>query len=499
MGEPLLTAYLQPLLDKLAPGPLMNFAIQVGFDSELKKWRSMLRKIKLVLGDAEEKQMNDIEVKRWLDDLLLLAYDADDALDDFDYEALQQQNNSPSDPATSSNQLLDMLPLIKKITTRFQDIEEQKHDLGLEAKCGVRSSIINKRSETTSLLDASEIVGREQDVDAILKLMGLSETTGAEAHANPAFGMGGFGFVVPILSMFPSLQELRFTDVKNISNGLHCPTSLTELHIENCKNLRTLPNEIMSSNSNLQVLEIRACESLESFPSGVVPSTLDYLYFNKYPNLRSSPECLYTNLSVLRIEECESIESFPETGLPSPKLSDLIIRHCKNLKYLPSNLQKLTSLLDLSVMACDNLPEPFFELKILQACRLVQSSDPPLILLTFDQRCGCLMSSWTMTLTVPIVTILTGSLLTTGAAIVVEVLVIATAKTFDSGCFGLRMSDQTQLFSLTASICFMVVVLLELSQSNWMLALPKLLNSSHDHKIIKFGCLGCVVAFFKKK
>ncbi|KAK6928689.1 Rx, N-terminal [Dillenia turbinata] len=163
MGEPLLTAYLQSLLNKLAPGPLMNFAIQEGFDSELRKWRSMLRKIKLVLGDAEEKQMNDIEVKRWMDDLQLLAYDADDALDDFEYEALQQQNNSSSVPATSSNQLLDMLPPIKKITARFQDIEEQKSDLGLEDNHGVRSSIINKRSETTSLLDPSEVVGREED------------------------------------------------------------------------------------------------------------------------------------------------------------------------------------------------------------------------------------------------------------------------------------------------------------------------------------------------
>ncbi|KAK6932027.1 Rx, N-terminal [Dillenia turbinata] len=505
MGKTLLAAYLQSLLDKLAPGPLRNFAIQEGFDPELWKWRSMLRKIKLVLGDAEEKQMNDIEVKRWLDDLLLLAYDADDALDDFDYEARQQQNNWSSDPATCSSQLLDMLPLIKKITTRFQDIKKQMSDLGLEHKCGVRSSIINKRSETTSLLDSSEVVGREQDVIAILKLMGLSETTEAEAHANPALGMGGSGshkvkdiydatmidlkdktnveelelewicslnntknmesqievfnllephkmlrklvingyggvtlpnwmgdssysklvklslvsckrctslpslgqlplleevkiegmfeietigrelygeasphvgpfpslkilefenmpkwvnwslpvgitsllyltirycpeLVVPELSMLPSLRELRFRGVKDVSNGLHCPTSLTELYIEWCKNLRTLPIGIISSNSKLQVLCIRDCKWLESFPSGVLPTTLkrlviwncrklesisemllgptslDHITFSDYPNLKILPECLCANLSYLLIYSCASIESFPETG-----------------------------------------------------------------------------------------------------------------------------------------------------------------------------------------
>ncbi|KAK6933747.1 Rx, N-terminal [Dillenia turbinata] len=495
MGEPLLAAYLQSLLDKLAPGPLMNFAIQQGFDSELRKWRSMLRKIKLVLGDAEEKQMNDIEVKRWLDDLLILAYDADDALDDLDCEALQQEDNSSSDPAASNSQLLDMLPLIKKIAARFQYIEEQKIDLGLEAKHGVRSSIINKRPETTSLLDTSEIVGREHDVEAILKLMRLSETTKAEAHASPTLGMAGSGCGycgvtlpnwigdssysklvelslincerckwLPSLGQLPLLQKLTIKGMLEIEilgtelygeaspHGQPFP-SLTQLCIENCKNLRTLPDAIMSSNSNLQVLEIWDCTSLESFPSGVLPSTLkglsicncrklesisemllgptslDSVYFKEYPNLKSLPECLCTNLTLLTIDRCESIESLPET----PNLTHLEVRYCENLKYLPSNLPKLTSLLYLCVVGCDNLaslPEgglpsglqhlefgpcakmnqssveekldkkveklnalqflplpigPFFELKISQARLLVQSSDPPLILLTFDQ------------------------------------------------------------------------------------------------------------------
>ncbi|KAK6933727.1 Rx, N-terminal [Dillenia turbinata] len=318
MGETLWAAYLQTLLDKLDPGHLMNFARQEGFESELRKWKKMLRKIMLVLGDADEKQLSSKEVKKWLDDLLDLAYDADDVLDEIDCEALKRQNNSSSDPETSSCQVQDMLAQIKEITTRFQDIEEEKTDLELKAKDGIRSSIINNRTPTTSLLDSSGVVGREQDVVAILELMGLSETTKAEAHEIPGFGMGGFG-----------------SDVNNISNGLHCPTSLTELHIENCKNLRTLPDGIISnSNGNLRALEISFCTSLESFPSGVLLSTLkslsiwecrklesisemligltslDSVYFKEYPNLKSLPECLCTNLTILTINRCESIESY---------------------------------------------------------------------------------------------------------------------------------------------------------------------------------------------
>ncbi|KAK6928887.1 Rx, N-terminal [Dillenia turbinata] len=85
MGETLLAAYLQTLLDKLGSGQLMNFARQDGFESELKKRRQMRRRIKTVLDDAKEKQMMDGEVKKWLDDLLDLAYDAADLLDEIDH------------------------------------------------------------------------------------------------------------------------------------------------------------------------------------------------------------------------------------------------------------------------------------------------------------------------------------------------------------------------------------------------------------------------------
>ncbi|KAK6928720.1 Rx, N-terminal [Dillenia turbinata] len=330
MGEPLLAAYLQTPLDKLDSGQLLNFARQEGFESELKKWKSKLRQVKRVLGDAEEKQMSDWEVKKWLDNLRDLAYDVDDVLEELDHKALQRHNKSSSDSATSSSQMQDLLAQIQEITTRIVDIEEEKSDLGLKERPGVRSSIINNSLPTSSLVDSSQIVGRKEDMDAILKLLDISVITKAGAKAN-----------------------------LDISNGLHCPTSLTKLYIEWCKNLRTLPVGIISSNSKLQMLYVRDCESLESFPRGVLPSTLEFLFigncrklesisemllgstsldridFSDYPNLKSLPECLCTNLSVLIIKRCESIESFPETGLPSLNLTHLLIGDCKNLKYLP--------------------------------------------------------------------------------------------------------------------------------------------------------------------
>ncbi|KAK6928712.1 Rx, N-terminal [Dillenia turbinata] len=288
MGEPLLAAYLQTLLDKLDSGQLLNFARQEGFESELKKWRSKLRQVKRVLGDAEEKQMSDREVKKWLDNLRDLAYDADDVLEDLNHKVLQRHNKSSSDSATSSSQVKELQAQIQEITSRFVDVEEEKSDLGLKERPRVRPSIISNSLPTSSLVDSSQIVGRKEDMDAILKLLDISATTKAGANANPKFGIGGW------------------------ESG--------------CKNLRTLPDGIFGSNGKLQVLGIKDCESLESFPSGVLPSTLktleikncrklellsemllspaspERIEFLDYPNLKSLPECLCTDLTVLRIE-----------------------------------------------------------------------------------------------------------------------------------------------------------------------------------------------------
>ncbi|KAK4849925.1 hypothetical protein QYF36_002146 [Acer negundo] len=45
----------------------------------------------LVLGDAEEKQLTEMAVKTWLDDLRDLAYDVEDVLDEFATEALSRK------------------------------------------------------------------------------------------------------------------------------------------------------------------------------------------------------------------------------------------------------------------------------------------------------------------------------------------------------------------------------------------------------------------------
>ncbi|KAL1146402.1 hypothetical protein V6Z11_A11G369700 [Gossypium hirsutum] len=104
-----------------------------------------------MLDDAEEKQIKNEGVKKWLEDLQDLAYDVDDILDEFAYEELRlklkklQVQASTSKVrkliptcCTSSNftptSFLfknSMIPKVKEITDRFNSLTTRRSSLGL--------------------------------------------------------------------------------------------------------------------------------------------------------------------------------------------------------------------------------------------------------------------------------------------------------------------------------------------------------------------------------
>ena len=131
------------------------------------------------------------------------------------------------------------------------------------------------------------------------------------------------------------------------------PTSLNQLIIQDCENVKSLLEGIMR-NCNLELLNIQGCSSLTSFPSGELPSTLKHLVISNFRNLELLPDhmpnltFLYiegckglkhhhlqnlTYLEHLRIGGCPSLESFPEGGLGfAPNLRYVAIVNCENLK-----------------------------------------------------------------------------------------------------------------------------------------------------------------------
>ncbi|KAK6933870.1 Rx, N-terminal [Dillenia turbinata] len=486
--QSLLASSLRDLKVRLASRELRGFARQQGFGEDVRKWRATLSEVMDLLVDAEEKQniKGKDDVKIWLSELTHLAYDLDDVLDDLEYELLRRKKSQEGvqERSTSwSEQIQSLRSRIEEITGRFEEIEDDgKYVLKLQANPSMRCTTTSVRPPTTSSVVKSDVVGRDKDVEAILKLLPktaekeleeckeriMRETVGSSSlttltlseissltclpeeffkylvaleeltiyscnelthlwnndatlkdlgrlRSLKIYGCGKFRSFFPTGEAELSCGSLHLLTSSQDSavNGceiLECfpatglPSSLKKLVIFDCESLWCLPDGVMQRNNKsmeteadgeccLEGLIISGCPSLESFPTGVLPATLrtlwisncpelesisgresisgynfprnaasslESIYFNKYPSLKSLPKCLgsstqLTNLADLTIWNCEGIEWFPEEGLSSLNLRRLGIDGCKNLKSLPNNIQNLTSLEYLVIHCCPSL------------------------------------------------------------------------------------------------------------------------------------------------
>ncbi|KAK2640065.1 hypothetical protein Ddye_027860 [Dipteronia dyeriana] len=105
VGELFLSAFLQVLFDRLASRELLQFLRQEGLYSKIENWEHTLKDIQAVLGDAEDKQLTNPVVKKWLDDLQGLAYDVEDILDEFATEAFARKLKLEQQQATIMNEV----------------------------------------------------------------------------------------------------------------------------------------------------------------------------------------------------------------------------------------------------------------------------------------------------------------------------------------------------------------------------------------------------------
>ncbi|KAL2491601.1 putative disease resistance RPP13-like protein 1 [Abeliophyllum distichum] len=207
IGEVFLGAFVTVLLERLASRELLKFLSPLGIDAQLKKWRRTLLMIKAVLTDAENKQTRNEAVKEWLNDLEDLAYDIDDLVDELNTEAVQRKLMETDEESTSQVQKLfstfsnnfsirDFISE-KGINSKLQEINEQLEYLSqqismlsLVMDVKGRSDKTVKRLQPTSLVEESEVHGREKDKEDILKMLLKVES---EVSVIPIVGMGGVG------------------------------------------------------------------------------------------------------------------------------------------------------------------------------------------------------------------------------------------------------------------------------------------------------------------
>ncbi|XP_077239333.1 putative disease resistance protein RGA3 [Tasmannia lanceolata] len=187
-------------------GNLTESAIQemksiwgVGVEEEVEKLERKVKLIQDVIEDAEEKQFQSKAVRNWLRELKNIAYDANDILDDVATEARSSKRQKLGVVryfSTIFQHERNIAREIREISGRLDVIVKEGHDLHLEIRRdgGRGSQIEQERRETSSLVDESDVIGRQVDKDKIIQLLLSSSSDDDQLYSViPIVGMGGVG------------------------------------------------------------------------------------------------------------------------------------------------------------------------------------------------------------------------------------------------------------------------------------------------------------------
>ncbi|GKA64280.1 NB-ARC domains-containing protein, partial [Tanacetum coccineum] len=193
---------IEAVFKKLADEAVKQVGRVQGIRSELKSLEKTLYRIQALLVDASDKEIKEVLVQNWLNDLKHLAYDIDDILDDLATDAMHRASTSKVRKLISSCYTNFTLCTrthhrLDNINLHLQDLEKEKETLGLMVKNGGlemkndRSKDRNRKPQTC-LVDASRIVGREGDKNVYIYKL-LEEPCNENFSIVPIVGMGGVG------------------------------------------------------------------------------------------------------------------------------------------------------------------------------------------------------------------------------------------------------------------------------------------------------------------
>ncbi|KAM1653602.1 hypothetical protein EV1_006130 [Malus domestica] len=201
VGGAVLSGFFQQVFVQLDSQEVKNFIRGKKLtDGLLKKLRIKLMSVSAVYDDAKQKQVCNPDVKLWLHDLKEAVLDAEDLLDKVKTEALLRKIEAEFGSSTSKVQ--DLIPasldafdesldnMIEEILERLSFIAEQKDALDLK-RCS-RHRILQKLP-STSLVEGSDVYGRDHDKEAIIKLLLSNDVTCNKIGVIPIVGMGGIG------------------------------------------------------------------------------------------------------------------------------------------------------------------------------------------------------------------------------------------------------------------------------------------------------------------
>ncbi|WCJ19472.1 NB-ARC domain-containing disease resistance protein [Euphorbia peplus] len=225
IGGAFLSAFCNVLLERMATREFLDFIKGRKINDNLfKKLKARMLSVNEVLDDAEDKHITYIGVRKWLDELKDALYDADDFVDEVAYEVLRSKIRAGSQRYGDQmrNFFSSRNPFRKGMDDRLSEILDsleslvrQKDDLSLTKGSGEKFKPPSHMTATTSLVEASGVYGRDDDREAIVKLLLFEEVNGNNnLSVIPIVGMGGIGKTTLAQFVYNDSRVQKQFDVK---------------------------------------------------------------------------------------------------------------------------------------------------------------------------------------------------------------------------------------------------------------------------------------------
>nr|QVT92257.1 RGA-B1-1 [Solanum chacoense] len=198
MADPVIGATVQVLLDKLLSLTIEEFSSSRDCNKDLEMLTQNVSLIQAFIHDAERRQVEDKAVKLWLNRLDRAAENAEYVFDKFRYESLKRQVKIRNNPMRKVSDFFSHTAFKNKMSRKINNINEELRainkvakTLGLQALMVPPQKILPIR-ETDSIVVASYVVGRDNDVAEIKRKM-LNIRDDVVLCTIPIVGMGGLG------------------------------------------------------------------------------------------------------------------------------------------------------------------------------------------------------------------------------------------------------------------------------------------------------------------
>ncbi|KAL2335689.1 hypothetical protein Fmac_016902 [Flemingia macrophylla] len=384
VGGALLSAFLQTAVDRLASRQVVDFFRGRKLDEKLlNRLKLKLRSINALVGDAELKQIQSQLVRDWLFEVKDAVYDAEDLLDEIDYEITRCQVEAESEPQA----FLHMVPnffnttfnsfsikidsRMKEVLEKLEDLVNQKDDLGLkETTC---SGIGSSKLKHLRSLDLSG-TGIERLSDStcllynlqILKLNFCRKLTELPSKLHKLTNLHYLEFVETKVRKTPmhigrlnNLRVLSSFYVGKISEfgieqleGLDLIEEISIRELDNIVN----PSDALAANlknkTHLVKLELEWTKNHIHYDSRKENQMLENLQPSKH--LTNLSVCSYAGTNIPTSDNyCPQVEMFSDGSLPS-NLKRMNLSNCsKVIASLKGSLAANSSLEILSIWKVD--------------------------------------------------------------------------------------------------------------------------------------------------